>query len=178
MNALCHAAILLVLLGAGGCAGAAVGLGRESCCPSDTILVSETRNARGIACLFDTTLVSSDERARACTFDTPEEEGGAALLLCVDEEIVAATLFVRPLAWDAAGERLLVREAAADDDLKIFVLNVADGQYAKSPQERAATRIGRRGDVFRGWDGDALLLENFQEPGSVRRVVIPDEREP
>jgi hypothetical protein len=150
-------------------------LSDEVCCPPDTILVPPFRGARGIVCLFDTTYVSDDGRMRACMYGIPDEEGGAALVLCVDEELVAATLFVRPIAWEAGGGRLLVREAAADDDLKLFVLRAGDGQFTKTPQERLDTRIGGRGDVYRGWENDVLLLENFTEPGVVRRVAIPDE---
>lgn len=150
-------------------------LSDEVCCPPDTILIPPFRSARGIVCLFDTTYVSGDARMRACMYDTPDEEGGAALVLCVDGALAEATLFVRPVAWDAAGSRLLVREAAADDDLKLFVLHVGGGQFTKTPQQRLATRIGRRGDAYRGWEDDALLLENFEEPGVVRRVPIPEE---
>ncbi len=149
----------------------------EVCCPPDTILVPPFRGARGVASVFDTTYVSDDERMRACVYEVPEAEGGAALVLCVDDDLAMATLFVRPVAWEPGGSRLLMREAAADDDLKLFVLHVGDGQYTKSAEQRAATQIGRRGDAYRGWDGDTLLLENYAEPGAVRSVPIPVEGE-
>jgi hypothetical protein len=151
-------------------------LAGEECCPPDTILIPPYRSARGLACFFDTTLVSDDGSMRACDFEMPEEEGGRTTVLCVDDEPAVATYFMTPIAWEPGGSRLLVREAAADDDLKMFVLDVGDGQYTKTPEERMATRIGNRGDVYRGWDGNDILLENFFDPGVVRRVPIPDER--
>lgn len=151
-------------------------LSNETCCPSDTVLVPPFRGAVGLQCLFDTTYVSDDGRMRACRYDIEYEEASAAMVLCVDGELVEGTLFVRPVAWEPDGGRLLVYESAADDDLKMFVLNVAEGQYVKSGEERLATRIGRRADSYRGWAGDTLLVENHFEPGIVRRVAIPDAR--
>jgi hypothetical protein len=140
----------------------------ERCCPVDTILTPPFRGARGFECFFDTTLVSQDGAMRACTYEVPGEEGARALVLCVDESLVHGALFLRALAWEPGGGRLLVREAAPDDDLAMYVLNVAGGEYTKSADQAKRTRIGGRADRYRGWDGDFILLEDATTPTARR----------
>lgn len=142
-----------------------------SCCPAETLLAE----FEGIAfrCTLMTRLVSEDGRLSACTYHMTTVEGGAAIVFCDRAKVLGSLAYARAIAWEPHGARLLVRDAAPDDDPRLFVLDVGAGELGVRPEERLRRIVGERADEFRGWEGDTLLLLNRFGPGNVRRVAIP-----
>lgn len=142
-----------------------------SCCPGDTNLAE----FEGVAtpCTLQSELVSDDRRFRACNYRMTGIEGGMAIVFCGDRHVLGSHAYAQAIAWEPRGTRLLVRDAGPDDDLRLFVLEVGDGELMVPPADRLRRIVGERGDQYRGWEGDTLLLENHFQPGVVRHVGIP-----
>ena len=147
--------------------------GNPACCPAETTFAVAAGDRGRLRAERQGALVSDDGRWTACQYRVPDEEGGAMVLLCEDDVLRGGPAFARAVAWEPGGTRLLCGEAAADDDLRHFVLDPGRGEYAKAAGDRLAWVIGGRGDVFRRWDGDTLEFENHFAPGVIRRVGLP-----
>lgn len=144
--------------------------GNTSCCPAETTLAE----FEGVAtpCTLTAELVSDDGTLRACNYRMTGIEGGSTIVFCGATGVLGSFAYSRAVAWEPRGRRLLIRDAAADDDLRLFVLDVGAGEISIPPNDRLRRIVGERGDDYRGWEGDTLLLENYFTPG-IRRVAIP-----
>jgi len=145
--------------------------GNTSCCPAETTLAE----FEGVAtpCTLMTETVSDDGTLRACNYRMTAIEGGSAILFCGESGLLGALPYSRAIAWEPRGQRLLVRDAGPDDDLRMFVLDVGGGELQIPPEDRVRRNVGERSDEYRGWEGDSLLLQNAVQGGPVRRVAIP-----
>lgn len=144
--------------------------GNASCCPAETTLAE----FEGVAtpCTLTAELVSDDGTVRACNYRMTGIEGGSAIVFCGDAGVMGSLAYSQAVAWEPRGTRLLIHDAGPDDDLRMFVLDVGGDEIQIPPDDRLRRIVGERGDDFRGWEGDTLLLENRFSPG-VRRVAIP-----
>lgn len=153
-----------------------------ACCSTETTLVFREAEYPGAShwdrsafkCQLHDVQVSEDGRFRACTYVMEGEEGGEAILLCDGNRLLGLQAFARAVAWEPGGSRLLCDEAAADDDLRMFVLDVGRGEYSKHPADRLHYIVGKRGDQFLRWQGDSIWVRNyFTTTGQGRWLKLP-----
>lgn len=141
------------------------------CCPNDTVLAGLTPDGASHRATRGTMTVSGPWSA--CGYTAADAEGAGATLLCgegIENVVVRGAL---PIAWDPAGGRLLMREAAADDDLRHFVLDVGAGEFEKRGS-RMDWILGERADRFTAWRGDTVWFRNAMSPDAApTAVVIP-----
>lgn len=145
--------------------------GNLSCCPAETTLAE----FEGVAtpCTLMTEIVSDDGALRACNYRMTNIEGGSAIVFCGEPGVLGSLAYSRAIAWEPRGQRLLVRDAGPDDDPRMFVLDVGDGELQVPPDDRLRRIVGERTDEYRGWEGDSLLLQDAMDGGPVRKVAIP-----
>jgi hypothetical protein len=139
-----------------------------ACCPVETTFVfrepeypgSSSWDTTTFPCRLRSVLLSDDGRFRAGTYSIEAPEAGSMVLLCDGERVLGLQPFALALAWEPGGGRLLCHESAADDELRLFVLDVAAGDYPMQSPGRLAHVIGRLHDRFVRWQGDSVLVDN------------------
>ena len=132
---------------------------------------------RGIWCPPpDTVLTSSTGRLRAVNYaryGRGESELLANTLVMIFDEyrLINAVVNLVAVAWEPAGEKLLVHETTLDDDAKWFILDIGEGQYDKTGPDRLRTSLGRRSLRFVAWDRPEEI--RFRDNFTGRDVPVP-----
>ncbi|MCP5536887.1 MAG: hypothetical protein H7A51_11735 [Akkermansiaceae bacterium] len=99
------------------------------------------------------------------TFIGQKGEGpGATIIKNKDGKEVARIASVYPMSFSPVADILLVKECAADDDIRQYVLNIGAGEYQKKGR-RTDYVFGGRYVMSAKWSKDGKTITLVNRPG-------------
>jgi hypothetical protein len=120
------------------------------------------------------TVTSGDGAFTACNYNM-KQEGWGALMLFQAGRLIRVWTGLRAVAWEPGTTRLLVTEAAPDDELHWFLIDPARGGDDPDMRELPRTRLDvDRYATFRAWLPDGrIVVGHGIDAGARDTIAVP-----